>query len=324
GRATAARCDGEGASPSSRAPPGTSPWTTTQRPARREFAHKAISRGGSRARARGPLAGSFRNAATTAGCFVSPPSCRGRRILLRAASNEGGQEAGRPGGGVASERHRQRSQGEEPLMKTDWIPKLGLLAALIGGAPVAAETICAATADLAADGCKNAVQEDYLIASGKCLNVSATAARNRCLDAAVGARRMDLRLCRKQQLARFSICNALREDRYDPNVSPALFDDDLAHLTRPNRYFPLAAGDRWEWAGAESVVVEVLDRAKLIAGVRCFVVRDTVSADGTVVEDTEDWFAQARNGDTYYFGEESKDYEIFEGDEPPTPELITL
>ncbi|HXU47120.1 MAG TPA: hypothetical protein VN783_16440 [Thermoanaerobaculia bacterium] len=209
-------------------------------------------------------------------------------------------------------------------MKTDWIPKLGLLAALIGGAPVAAETICAATADLAADGCKNAVQEDYLIASGKCLNVSATAARNRCLDAAVGARRMDLRLCRKQQLARFSICNALREDRYDPNVSPALFDDDLAHLTRPNRYFPLAAGDRWEWAGAESVVVEVLDRAKLIAGVRCFVVRDTVSADGTVVEDTEDWFAQARNGDTYYFGEESKDYEIFEGDEPPTPELITL
>ncbi len=209
-------------------------------------------------------------------------------------------------------------------MKAQTAIKLAVLVASIGGAPVAAQTVCAITADLASEACEVGVTEDFMIATAKCLNLSNVAARNECQGDAADERRAGERLCDRQENARLGICSALREDRYDPNVSPALFDSDLAHLTKPNRYFPLAVGNRWEFGGAEKVEIEVLDRTKLIAGVRCFVVRDTVTVDGQVVEDTEDWFAAAKSGDTYYFGEEVKDYETFEGDDPATPELTAI
>jgi hypothetical protein len=39
------------------------------------------------------------------------------------------------------------------------------------------------------------------------------------------------------------------------------------------------------------------------------VVRDTVRVGGEVVEDTRDWFAQDRDGNVWYLGEDSKEYE---------------
>jgi hypothetical protein len=44
-------------------------------------------------------------------------------------------------------------------------------------------------------------------------------------------------------------------------------------------------------------------------GVTCVVVRDTVTLDGEVVEDTYDWFAQHVDGAVWYFGEDTKEYE---------------
>jgi hypothetical protein len=44
--------------------------------------------------------------------------------------------------------------------------------------------------------------------------------------------------------------------------------------------------------------------------------------NGDLVEDTDDWFAHARDGDVYYCGEEVKDYESFDGDSPRRPELV--
>lgn len=43
----------------------------------------------------------------------------------------------------------------------------------------------------------------------------------------------------------------------------------------------------------------VLSKTKLIEGVTCIVVNDKVSENGFLVEDTDDWFAQARDGDVY-------------------------
>ena len=37
--------------------------------------------------------------------------------------------------------------------------------------------------------------------------------------------------------------------------------------------------------------------------------RDTVTVDGEVVEDTRDWYAQDRDGNVWYFGEETAEYE---------------
>jgi hypothetical protein len=46
-----------------------------------------------------------------------------------------------------------------------------------------------------------------------------------------------------------------------------------------------------------------------VFGVSAVVVRDTVSVDGEVVEDTYDWFAQDRDGNVWYLGEASQDFE---------------
>lgn len=48
---------------------------------------------------------------------------------------------------------------------------------------------------------------------------------------------------------------------------------------------------------------------KEIMGVQCVVARDTVTVKGEVTEVTLDWYAQDRNGDVWYFGEDSKEYE---------------
>jgi hypothetical protein len=61
--------------------------------------------------------------------------------------------------------------------------------------------------------------------------------------------------------------------------------------------------------GLEEVVVEVLSSTKTILGVVCTEVRDVVSLDGLVIEDTLDWFAQDVTGHVWYFGEDSKTYE---------------
>jgi hypothetical protein len=39
------------------------------------------------------------------------------------------------------------------------------------------------------------------------------------------------------------------------------------------------------------------------------VVRDTVSVGGDVIEDTFDWYAQDRDGNVWYLGEDTKEYE---------------
>ena len=48
---------------------------------------------------------------------------------------------------------------------------------------------------------------------------------------------------------------------------------------------------------------------RVVMGVTCRVVRDTVTVDGEVAEDTYDWYAQHDNGDVWYFGEDSRSYD---------------
>jgi len=82
---------------------------------------------------------------------------------------------------------------------------------------------------------------------------------------------------------------------------------------------------RWEYrGGAESNTVEVLDETKRIEGVTCIVVRDEVRKGGDLAEATDDWYAQARDGNVWYCGEEVKDFESFDGDDPRRPELVSI
>jgi hypothetical protein len=69
-------------------------------------------------------------------------------------------------------------------------------------------------------------------------------------------------------------------------------------------------GAKWLYRGGdETVTVEVLGRVIRIAGVPCTIVRDVVTENGRVKEDTQDWFAQHVDGTVWYCGEISQEFE---------------
>jgi hypothetical protein len=96
---------------------------------------------------------------------------------------------------------------------------------------------------------------------------------------------------------------------YAPQLDPA---DFVARVDNP--YFPLVPGTRWVYEGqdddeTERIEVEVLEETREIEGITATVVRDTVSVDGEVTEDTYDWYAQDEAGNVWYLGEDTHEYE---------------
>jgi len=100
----------------------------------------------------------------------------------------------------------------------------------------------------------------------------------------------------------------------EPIPLPQLQASDFNGGPIDNPYFPLPVGRIWTYEamtedGLETTVVEVTTDTKVILGVTCVVVHDTVSVEGEVVEDTYDWFAQDMDGNVWYMGEDSTEYE---------------
>jgi hypothetical protein len=95
---------------------------------------------------------------------------------------------------------------------------------------------------------------------------------------------------------------------YHPKIVPTEF---TTHVT--NRFWPLKPGMSWTYDGTkdhvpEHVVITVARETKTILGVTCLVVHDRVTLNGSLEENTTDWYAQDRSGSIWYFGEDSKDY----------------
>jgi hypothetical protein len=92
---------------------------------------------------------------------------------------------------------------------------------------------------------------------------------------------------------------------FSPTIDPANF---VARID--NRYFPLEPGTAFHYQGFKGKTpqtddVVVLHRTKQILGVTCTVVRDTVSQNGKPLERTFDWYAQDKQGNVWYMGEDS-------------------
>lgn len=95
-----------------------------------------------------------------------------------------------------------------------------------------------------------------------------------------------------------------------PDYNPQLPTVWAAAVT--NTYFPLASGTTWQYraqtaAGLETSTFEVLPGTRLVRGVAATVVRDRVYRNGSLIEDTIDWFAQDGAGNVWYLGEQVKD-----------------
>lgn len=196
---------------------------------------------------------------------------------------------------------------------------------LVTAASASAAGRCTDTARSLFRACGFEALDDLWVASAICINLSEQPERAQCYQDAMLERREKDRLCRQQLSTRLAACGVLGEERYDPDFDAELFDDDFEHLAHPNAYFPLTIGNSWQFrSGNETNTLEVLNHTKLIDDVPCIVVRDQVFRDGKLHEDTDDWYAQALNGDVWYCGEEVKNYDTFTGDAPELPELVTV
>ena len=96
---------------------------------------------------------------------------------------------------------------------------------------------------------------------------------------------------------------------YKPAINPADFT-----TTIDNPYMPFAPGSVWEYVGkadgtTEHNRVEVTDKHRTVMGIPVVVVRDTVRVKGEITEDTYDWYAQDKEGNVWYLGEDTKEYD---------------
>lgn len=93
---------------------------------------------------------------------------------------------------------------------------------------------------------------------------------------------------------------------YAPRINPKNFQAGVDHP-----FFPLVPGTRYlyrETAHGDTTMNEitVTDETKTIMGVPCVVVHDVEREGDRIVEETRDWYAQDRNGDVWYMGEDTK------------------
>ena len=104
-----------------------------------------------------------------------------------------------------------------------------------------------------------------------------------------------------------------------PSVSAASapqFDPNNFVRRVDNPFFPLEPGTTYFYEGQEdgipaSTITEVTSQTKRILGVRATVVHDLAYVDGVLVEETFDWYAQDKQGNVWYLGEDSRELDEF-------------
>ena len=90
------------------------------------------------------------------------------------------------------------------------------------------------------------------------------------------------------------------------------FDPDNFGGPIDNPYFNLQPGATFiskSPDGSEVDTFAVTRETKMIDGVTCVVVRDTATLDGELEEKTADYFAQDKDGNVWYFGEDTAEFE---------------
>jgi hypothetical protein len=96
---------------------------------------------------------------------------------------------------------------------------------------------------------------------------------------------------------------------YNPDVDST---DFVVGVDNP--YFPLVPGTVYHYEaqtedGMETETAEVLSDTKKILGITATIVHDQVFLEGSLTEDTFDWYAQNKAGDVWYMGEDTRELE---------------
>ncbi len=110
-------------------------------------------------------------------------------------------------------------------------------------------------------------------------------------------------------LLMLSVACAPNADAYTITLTSA---DFVAAIDNP--YFPLIPGTKWvyearpEGGTVERNEIEVLTETRVVNGVTATVVHDVVYVEGQMVEETYDWYAQDKDGNVWYLGEDVNNY----------------
>lgn len=94
---------------------------------------------------------------------------------------------------------------------------------------------------------------------------------------------------------------------YNPKINPTDFTSQVA-----NKYFTLIPGKKMIYEsikedGKERIEILVLNEKKIVQGIETTVVWDRVFFNDELIEDTKDRYAQDKEGNVWYFGEDSKE-----------------
>ena len=199
----------------------------------------------------------------------------------------------------------------------------------------AANPGCTESATLLRYACSYDLRDDFFSRTAQCLDTSVPDAA--CGDDAEEQYDDGSEECSAIFEARLDLCELLDDATHEPEFGAhfaAEFVDprQIGGAVAANPYLPLVPGNRWVYEGTsiddegeevtETITVTVTGDTKLIDGVTCAVVRDIAMEDDVVIESTDDWFAQDVDGNVWYCGEISSDFEVFDGDDPEEPELV--
>ena len=137
---------------------------------------------------------------------------------------------------------------------------------------------------------------------------SLTAIASLVLIASLGACSEDLR---RGSAGANESASALPQGGEPVELDPAKFTTEI-----DNPYWPMEVGTRWtyreideEGKAVEVVVVVTTETKELANGITARVVRDAVTEDGELIEDTKDWYAQDADGNVWYMGEDTAEFE---------------
>jgi len=95
---------------------------------------------------------------------------------------------------------------------------------------------------------------------------------------------------------------------YEPVLDPSNFVSTI-----DNPYYPLPVGRTLVYEGfrdgqTQTDTIKVLDQTRVVEGITARVVSDIATHDGTLLEKTFDWFAQDKQGNVWYLGEDTTAY----------------
>jgi hypothetical protein len=215
------------------------------------------------------------------------------RILMR---------HGRQSTGIArfpNESHRVRA------LFFSIVATLALIGSEGASAPNAADDACSEITRLALSSCEAEAQGTLVLTEARCANIAEAHAEKTCKQQAQTAAKDEQRSCVKQRNLRKGVCARLGPAAYSPAIDPTNF---LTSTTIDNPFFPLMPGKTFVYEGQtadgfEHVEFAVTRATRVILGVTCVEVHDTRKIGGIVTEDTRDWFAQDKDGNVWYLGE---------------------